>query len=136
MVLLQFAGIVLACYPVGWVNAGWWVGLLPVVGGTGLGLVTLFHNRIGNFNVYPELREQALLITSGPYRWMRHPMYVALVIMMAGIALYNGHWINAVGVAAVVLAVVLKARREEVYLRQRFPEYAAYAERTRAFGWW
>jgi protein-S-isoprenylcysteine O-methyltransferase Ste14 len=117
------------------VNAGSVFGLVPVVVGTAFGLYTLLHNRIGNFGVYPELKDHAKLVTTGPYAWARHPMYVALVTMMMGITIYNGHWLNLVGAVLVSAAVAGKALREEGYLQQRFgDQYTAYAARTRAFG--
>ncbi len=132
-VAAQLAGVLLACYPVGLVNRGapWWLALcLP---GALFGLWALWHNRIGNFSVYPEPRDNAHLVTSGPYRLVRHPMYSALVLMMLGIAGYNGHILNLVGLVLVVVAVTTKAVREERYLQARFSGYADYARATPRF---
>jgi protein-S-isoprenylcysteine O-methyltransferase Ste14 len=73
------------------------------------------------------------LVTSGPYRWVRHPMYASLMLMMVGIALYNLHSVNLVGVILVAVAVSGKVPIEEHQLRARFPEYATYAARTPRF---
>jgi protein-S-isoprenylcysteine O-methyltransferase Ste14 len=133
LVACQFTGLVLACWPVGLVNRGLpWV-LLLCAGGTLLGLYTLWHNPVGNFSVYPEIKAKARLITTGPYRYVRHPMYSALVLMMLGVAFYNGHWINFVGFVLVALAVVNKARLEERLLPAIFAEYSTYAARTKRF---
>lgn len=133
LVFLQGLCLVLACYPVGLVNAGpaWF--LLLCLAGTVLGLVTLWHNRPRNFSVYPEVRDGAELITSGPYAHVRHPMYGALVLMMVGIAGYNGHWLNYVAAAGVTVVVVIKARLEERLLPQAFPAYASYQGQTSRF---
>lgn len=133
LVLLQGIFLVLCCFPVGWYNAGspWF--LLLCAGGTALGLVVLYYNRPRNFSVYPEVREGAVLITDGPYRYIRHPMYTALITMMVGIACYNGHWINYVGVIGIVMVVTTKAFREERVLPEVFPEYEPYKSGTKRF---
>jgi protein-S-isoprenylcysteine O-methyltransferase Ste14 len=133
LVLLQLAGVAGACLPVGWVNAGPVAGLGLVASGTVIGLITLYFNRPGNFSVYPELVPGWRLVTDGPYRWVRHPMYLALALMMIGIAIYNGHWSNYGAALAVIAAVVAKALREERYLLASSSEYAGYAQRTRRF---
>ncbi len=133
LVLLQLAAVVLSCYPVGWRNYGSTWFLVLCLLGTGLGIVVLYYNRLSNFSVYPEVRLGARLITGGPYRYVRHPMYTALIIMMAGVAGYNGHWLNAVGAVCVVLVVVRKAFMEERFLSAVFPEYDAYVSRTTRF---
>lgn len=133
LVLLQGLFLVLACYPVGLVNAGspWF--LLLCLAGALLGLLTLWHNRPTNFSVYPEIRDGAELITSGPYAYVRHPMYGALILMMLGIAGYNGHWLNYLAAVGVTLVVVIKAQLEERLLPQAFPAYTHYQGRTSRF---
>jgi len=130
LVLLQLAGIGAACFPVDLVNRGsvWYLVICAI--GLGSGLVTLFYNRIGNFSIYPRPRPGAQLITTGPYRYIRHPMYLSLVIMMLGVALFNFHWINFIGLVLVTTAVSGKALLEERLLQVHFPAYAAYMQRT------
>ena len=94
--------------------------------GTISGVITLAYNKIGNFSIYPEIKPQANLITKGPYQYVRHPMYSSLVIMMIGVAFFNGHWINFLGIALVLFAVINKAYVEEKLLLIKFPEYHSY----------
>ena len=109
----------------------WW--LLLCVAGALLGVIVLFYNRPGNFSIYPEICEGATLITEGPYRWTRHPMYTALIIMMIGVSGYNGRWINQVAALTLIAIVVTKALREEQLLPRIFPEYPDYANTTKRF---
>jgi protein-S-isoprenylcysteine O-methyltransferase Ste14 len=126
-------GIIFCCYPVGLQNAGsiFWLTLCAL--GAALGVLTLCYNKIGNFSVYPEITNQAILITSGPYNYIRHPMYTSLIVMMIGIALYNFHWLNAAGVVMVIFAVINKANKEEKLLLIRFAEYAEYQRKSHRF---
>ena len=103
-------------------------------GGVLLGLWTLLHNRPGNFNIRPLPKADGLLVTDGPYRWIRHPMYTAVLLVMASFT-FAAHGLHPGWVALVALLAVLtaKARLEERLLRITFPAYAEYAGRTHRF---
>jgi len=133
LVGLQLVFVAMACYPVGWRNSGSAWFLLLCLLGTILGIVVLYFNRIPNFGVYPEVKVGAELITRGPYHYVRHPMYTALVIMMVGIAGYNGHLSNGIGAVGVAVVVVRKALLEEDFLSAVFPQYPVYKARTARF---
>jgi len=133
LVVLQLLGVTASCFPVGMVNRGVMASLILCVLGGAIGIYTLLHNKIGNFSIYPEIRPQAVLITTGPYRYVRHPMYVALCSMMLGIALYNGHWINFLGCMLVTVVVLTKASIEEQHLVREFANYRHYADSTSRF---
>ena len=77
LVVSQLTGVFLSIFPAGWQNYGHPFWLLLCAAGAVTGLFTLYHNKIGNFSVYPEIKPRARLITSGPYRQVRHPMYTA-----------------------------------------------------------
>lgn len=98
--------------------------------GAAVGLGALAANRPGNFNIRPEPKETARLVTHGVYARVRHPMYASVLLaMLAFIALDPRLWrIGAWFALATVL--LAKAAREERYLLARFPEYAAYRART------
>lgn len=91
---------------------------------------TLAHNRIGNFNIRPEPKAGARLVTSGPYRWIRHPMYSAVLLGAAALAWIAPAW---AWLAWAALAGVLwaKASVEERALLLQHAAYAGYRRRTR-----
>ncbi len=131
LVALQFTAIGIGLVP--WAGSpqgtpAWLV--LSVLGGL-IGIYTLAHNRLGNFAIYPEPLEQARLITSGPYRWVRHPMYLALLLFMTGIAAWNDTPYNLASLPALLIAIFGKMQREERYLRERFTEYADYCRHSK-----
>jgi len=69
---------------------------------------------------------KAQLQTRGPYRWIRHPMYTGVIILMAGSALGRQNWLAA-GLWAVLLVFFLaKLRWEERRLVEHYPGYHAY----------
>lgn len=71
------------------------------------------------------------LVTTGPYRYMRHPIYAAILLFLwTGIAT-NWSWKSAaLGLVATAM-LFLRMFFEETLVRQRYPEYEAYARRTK-----
>jgi len=82
---------------------------------------------------FPRPLEQATLHRHGAYRFMRHPIYTGVLLGGFGWALW---WSSAYGVlCALLLAAFIdrKARREETWLREKYPEYAGYERRVKKF---
>jgi protein-S-isoprenylcysteine O-methyltransferase Ste14 len=131
LVVAQLAAVAACCVPLQDQGPVWV--LIACIAGIGLGVVTLAFNRIGNFSVYPEPKTGAILVTNGPYRVVRHPMYDALALMMLGVAAYNGHWANGIAWCVLLAALCAKAMREERFLGDAFPEYRDYQVRTSRF---
>ena len=130
LVALQFGAIVIVAWPfvAQLAGRGQWLSLSAL--GLIVGLYTLAHNKLGNFGIYPEPIPDACLVTTGPYRWIRHPMYTSLLLFMLGIALYRHAWPNYVGFALLVVAIFGKMHREEAHLHLKFEDYSAYVKRT------
>lgn len=112
---------------------GWLIGLPLFALGTVLGLWALGYNKVGNFNIRPEVREDAELVTGGPYRRIRHPMYTALLLACAGLVAIDPRPLRLLLLIALAVVLDIKARREEALLVQRFPDYASYMQRAARF---
>lgn len=88
---------------------------------------------IRRLNVLPSVRADAELVTTPPYRLIRHPMYTSLLIFCGAFASTNpsgwklGMWL------LLAIDLDLKARLEERLLRHRFTEYESYYQRTWRF---
>jgi len=77
-----------------------------------------------SFSILPEARH---LVTRGPYRLVRHPMYCGEFLTSAGMVLPTADWWALLVFAAFCLLQTLRAGYEERVLAASFPEYAAYA---------
>jgi protein-S-isoprenylcysteine O-methyltransferase Ste14 len=96
-----------------------------------LGLWTLSANHPGNFNIRPEPKAHGHLVTTGPYRWVRHPMYGAVLLLAAGASAWLMNLTGAVLWLALLVVLIAKAHLEERWLVQRYPQYAEYQRGTR-----
>jgi protein-S-isoprenylcysteine O-methyltransferase Ste14 len=107
--------------------------LACITAGVALGLWALTANRPGNFNIRPQPREGGRLIEQGPYRWIRHPMYSALLLAGLGVAWLAGSAIAWTALAALAVVLLLKARIEEAAMSRAHAGYVAYRQRTKRF---
>lgn len=136
LVLLQFAMLASLSFMAapfirqGQVSVGCWVVL--ALSGV-LGVWTLLHNRMGNFNVHPQPKASGVLVTSGPYRLMRHPMYSTVLLSAAAMACASSHWLAWFLWLALFATLLTKAMIEEQWLREQHPQYAEYCLHCKRF---
>jgi protein-S-isoprenylcysteine O-methyltransferase Ste14 len=79
-------------------------------------------------------RQEATLVTRGPYRWIRHPFYVTAALLMLAAALLSANLLIALAGATVIVLLVLRTPKEEQRLVEKFGEdYRQYMARTGRF---
>jgi protein-S-isoprenylcysteine O-methyltransferase Ste14 len=113
--------------PVRWGGAAMVLLLLP--------LVVSAQQALGR-NVSPTvmIHEDHELVTSGPYRWIRNPLYTAGGLILAGLGLLSASLFLLAGAAIALMLVRVRLPREESELEARFgQEYRDYASRTGRF---
>jgi protein-S-isoprenylcysteine O-methyltransferase Ste14 len=83
------------------------------------------------FSVQVELQEGHRLVTDGPYRLVRHPRYVGVLLFLPGIALVFRSWLALALGAPVLLVLLWRIADEETLMREEFGvEWDTYARRT------
>ena len=105
------------------------VGLALVVIALGLAVWVLAANAYAARVV--RLQDGQRVISDGPYRLVRHPMYSGTVLAWVGSALALGSWWMLVPAAAGIALFVWRTRHEDATLQEKLPGYAEYAKRTR-----
>jgi protein-S-isoprenylcysteine O-methyltransferase Ste14 len=101
-----------------------------------IGLIIILWARTvlgGNWSSSTVLKENHELIQNGPYRYVRHPIYSGLLLMVLGVAIFYGRAIIFVALAISFITSCLRAREEEKLLTRHFPEYSNYKARVKAF---
>ncbi len=107
-----------------WVGAGLGFASLPLLAWT--------HQTLGRaWSTNLELQEQHELITSGPYCWVRHPMYTTVLAFFVGGALVTANGVIMVPAGAAVWVILGRLGDEEAMMIAQFgDEYRAYMART------
>jgi protein-S-isoprenylcysteine O-methyltransferase Ste14 len=111
-----------------WTGAG--AGLAAVA------LIALAHRALdGNFSPTIRLRRHHRLVSTGLYRFVRHPMYAGYLLLFLGAFLLSANWvIGASGVGVILTLMTVRLPPEERRLAQRFGEaWRSYREATGTF---
>ena len=110
-----------------------WAGVALGVIGASL-LIWTLPNLGKNLTDTVVTRKAHTLVSSGPYRWVRHPFYDAVALYVAANALASANWFLLLTGAVVVTLLVIRTRTEEEKLALRFGDsYRAYVSRTGRF---
>ncbi len=109
-----------------------WMGV--GVGWLSLGLIFWAHAALGE-NFSPSLGKAYRLVQEGPYRYIRHPIYVGYIVLFLAVDMMTGWWLMMLLGELILLSLVLwRLPLEESYLEETFQDaYRAYARRTRRF---
>ena len=111
-----------------------WLGV--ALGMVSLPLLAWTQQALGsNFSTTLHVRREHRLVTSGPYRCVRHPMYTALFLSMWAILLLTLNWlVGGVPLVGLCVIVFLRVQREERAMIEKFGDaYREYMKRTGRF---
>jgi protein-S-isoprenylcysteine O-methyltransferase Ste14 len=87
-----------------------------------------------NWSATVTLKEGHELISSGPYRYIRHPIYSGMLVAFVGTALALGEYRALISICIVLVAFYTKAKKEERFLQQEFGEkFREHSRRTGMF---
>ncbi|MEN9716967.1 MAG: hypothetical protein RLZZ483_942 [Actinomycetota bacterium] len=93
------------------------------------GLVLLFAGFKGlgkSLTANPVPNEEGVLVTTGIYSIVRHPIYLGLLIITLGLVVSSGVWSQIIVWAALVMLLTYKMRWEETLLSKKYKGYAQY----------
>ena len=109
------------------------VGILVVGGVVGTGGILALGS---NLTAFPKPIAGGTLVTGGVYSIVRHPIYTGLILGTLGLGIFRESLLG-IGLAVVLFIFFdLKSRREEKWLVEAYPEYAAYRKRVKKLVPW
>lgn len=147
MTLIRIGGLALWLSPLVYLlNPGWmaWskIGLPEAVRWLGvgigilcvLGIYWLFSSIGSGITPTSATRKQHTLVTSGPYRWVRHPLYTVGSSMFVAFGMIADNWFIAVLGILTFILMAIRTPKEEANLIEKFgDEYREYMKRTGRF---
>ncbi|HEY0900476.1 MAG TPA: isoprenylcysteine carboxylmethyltransferase family protein [Sphingobacteriaceae bacterium] len=119
---------------VGWHLFNWLKLLLIVIAGFGIvisGITILQLNK--NLTPFPSPVRGGTLITSGMFKWVRHPIYSGLILFFSAYAVYSGSGGKLLTALLITILFYFKSAYEESQLEKAYPLYPAYKQRTGRF---
>jgi protein-S-isoprenylcysteine O-methyltransferase Ste14 len=106
-------------------------GLVGMAAALGLMVWAMAVNRFFSPAIYVQTKRGHHVVTGGPYRFVRHPGYLAMALIIGFAALALGSWWALLPAAGYALLILNRAAREDRFLQAELPGYADYAKRTR-----
>jgi len=93
----------------------------------GLGFAVWARRHLGrNWSGTITLKEDHALVRTGPYRFVRHPIYTGILLGFVGTAIAVGQWRSLFATAFFTLGILVRCRVEEQKMEETFPEYDDY----------
>lgn len=134
--LLSYALVGLQFISIGMIltSGAWWANYfaswMAQAIGLMIGLWAVHTMHWGRFNIIPDPKEDGDLIETGPYRWIRHPMYAAILWLFIPMLIVDGSAWRWLWMLVLLATLLVKLHYEEHLLAQRFSLYCDYQRRT------
>lgn len=108
-----------------------WLGVVFAV--AGFALLEWSHRSLGReWSDRPRVTQSQQIVQTGPYRWIRHPIYASFLLILGSTLLITANWLVGLSwIGSVAIDAGVRIRYEERRMGERFGEaYRAYAART------
>ncbi len=105
--------------------------LLLQIAGMAIGIWAVAAMGVGNINISPLVKEGAVLVTRGPYRLIRHPMYLAVLLVIWPLIIDRFSLLRVTAGFVLTTNLIIKMLYEERLLKKQFAEYEAYMKNTK-----
>lgn len=96
-----------------------------------LGLWAIYTIKFGNFNIQPEVKSD-YLVKNGPYKWIRNPMYTAVLLFYSPLIISDFTWLKLMVFLVLFITLMMKIYSEEQFLSLKFSnDYLIYKSKTK-----
>jgi len=98
-----------------------------------LGFWSIYNLGLDTFTPFPEPKKESKHVQTGAYKYVRHPMYTAVMMLSLVLLSSSATFISAVIYLLLLYILDSKATLEEEYLQKIHPSYKTYAQKTKKF---
>jgi len=130
LVTIQFTCLALLAITTDWLMLRWWVLILLAISGI-LAFWAMAAMKPGNFNIVPTPVQEGMMVSGGPYKLIRHPMYTSIFIFAFALLAGQFNIIKLSISLCLVAGLVVKMFFEEDLLCKHYPGYKAYMAKTK-----
>ncbi len=96
-----------------------------------LGIYAIYSMRWYNLKISPEVKKDAVFVTYGPYRYIRHPMYAAILLAFVPLIISYPNLLRIITGGILLTDLLFKLHFEEELLRKHFSNYETYQRTTK-----
>ncbi len=129
LVALQFTFIALLIWVLPWTIV-WQILPLQLLA-VFIGLWALKTMHIGHFNIVPDPMSEINLVTTGPYQYIRHPMYLSILLLFFPWVMLHATVISLLSLGLLTVTLLFKLHYEERLLVERLADYSLYQSKTK-----
>jgi len=133
LVALQFLIIFLMLLSIGSQTEYLLVGVAFIAMAMLVGFLAIAQHQRGNFNIRPDIKEDCKLVITGIYRFIRHPMYLSVLLAMFGVALIYATYYEYILFLFLVITLIVKLLYEESLWKCHDEAYSEYMKKTYRF---
>lgn len=130
LVTIQFGCLFLLAITTHWLAMVWWVFLLLAISAA-LAFWAMASMKLGNFNVVPTPVANGVMVSRGPYKVIRHPMYSSILIFALAIVSGEFSYVKLIISLVLLAGLVVKMLYEEELLCRQYPDYKGYMDKTK-----
>lgn len=98
--------------------------------GFGIGVWAVLTMGLGKFNITPDPLASSRLVTGGPYELIRHPMYLALLLVTLPLVVSDFSWMRLAIWLVLLVDLLFKLNYEEGLLTARLQGYGEYKQKS------
>jgi len=95
-----------------------------------LGFWAIVSMKLDNISVTPDVKKDSHLVTTGPYKTIRHPMYSAVLLTFSPFVIDKPSEFLIIILVALWITLLVKLNYEEKLLRNHFEEYTSYSKHS------
>ena len=129
LTIVQYATILALLMLSKWLSDNIYLKLTQALGGV-IATWAIFEMNKGKLNISPTPRDNSVLIQSGPYKLIRHPMYSSLILTFTPMIISYYSLTNLIIFVVFIINLILKMYFEESLLKQHFTDYKQYMKKS------